>query len=226
MYLQIAVDNDNYVTRVLKSNWRLGTVLCGLPVPGAVVSPHLGGRGWGRGGSDLTRHPRADVLPDLRAPDADLDWPRPSPPHPLGLVPDLGHPLQRRPHNRYDVPHCHGGQCSVKEVKRNKFTDKIPPNSDICRMSWFRYFAEFQIPFFYNFIQCFKNLSSSLALQDLSLSLSVMSWVASLCLALAYVITLWLLPDIKVKKYIAFYKSTNYQDLHLGTSSWTDGGIF
>ena len=37
-------------------------------------------------------------------------------------------------------------------------------------------------------------------MQDLSLSLSVMSWVASLCLALAYVITLWLLPDIKVKK--------------------------
>ena len=39
-------------------------------------------------------------------------------------------------------------------------------------------------------------------MQDLSLSLSVMSWVASLCLALAYVITLWLLPDIKVKKNI------------------------
>ena len=37
-----------------------------------------------------------------------------------------------------------------------------------------------------------------MALQDLSLSLSVMSWVAALCLALAYVITLWLLPDIKV----------------------------
>ena len=40
------------------------------------------------------------------------------------------------------------------------------------------------------------------ALQDLSLSLSVMSWVASLCLALAYVITLWLLPDIKVNKFV------------------------
>ncbi len=40
------------------------------------------------------------------------------------------------------------------------------------------------------------------ALQDLSLSLSVMSWVASLCLALAYVITLWLLPDIEVNKFV------------------------
>ena len=61
-------------------------------------------------------------------------------------------------------------------------------------------------------------------MQDLSLSLSVMSWVASLCLALAYVITLWLLPDIKVKK-IHFPGHRVYK-LNSGTSSWTDGGIF
>ena len=55
-------------------------------------------------------------------------------------------------------------------------------------------------------------------MQDLALSLSVMSWVASLCLALAYVITLWLLPDIKVKKIhflLALSLKINFRNLKL-----------
>ena len=57
-------------------------------------------------------------------------------------------------------------------------------------------------------------------MQDLSLSLSVMSWVASLCLALAYVITLWLLPDIKVKKYIYFALSLKVKFRNLKSDRW------